>query len=111
MDIGVHQDGMIHVSELGDNYVKNVQNQFSAGSILKVRVLDFDIEKKRISLSLRQPGSKSSGRPAKKAHFKAKRKPVATLSSLKKKFSGAVKQKQNNVKLKFSVKSIMKSGR
>lgn len=108
LDLGVHQDGMIHVSELGKSFVKSVADSFQNGMILKVRILDVDVQKKRISLSLRKPGSPGA---QKKGGFKKKHKPAPTVNSLKKRFSQNSKEKQNNVKLKFSVKSIMKAGR
>jgi uncharacterized protein len=53
VDIGVHQDGLVHISELSDRFVKNPMDIVSVGDIVKVRVLDVDIERKRISLSMK----------------------------------------------------------
>ncbi len=51
VDIGVHQDGLIHVSELSDTFVRDPAEVVKAGDKLKVRVLDVDLARKRISLS------------------------------------------------------------
>lgn len=53
VDIGVHQDGLIHISQLSDKFVKNILDVISVGDIIKVKVIDVDVEKKRISLSAR----------------------------------------------------------
>lgn len=53
VDIGVHQDGLIHVSQMADHYVKNPRDYVSLGQILKVKILSVDLERKRISLTLK----------------------------------------------------------
>jgi len=53
VDIGVHQDGLVHISELADRFVKRPMDVVSVGDIVKVRVLAVDPGKKRISLSMR----------------------------------------------------------
>jgi len=55
VDIGVHQDGLIHISALSDNFVSDPRTLVKAGSIVKVWVLDVDTERKRISLSMVNP--------------------------------------------------------
>lgn len=52
VDIGVHQDGLVHISELSDKYVRSPMDVVSVGDIVKVRVLSVDVERKRISLSM-----------------------------------------------------------
>jgi len=84
VDIGVHQDGLVHLSQLADRFVKDAHEVVKAGDVVKVRVVDVDIKRKRIGLSMRkhddgvgrstpsrddrsQPrggGGKSSGKPA-----------------------------------------------
>lgn len=54
VDIGVHQDGLIHVSELADRFVKNPSDEVAVGDIVTVRVISVDVERKRISLSRRK---------------------------------------------------------
>ena len=49
VDIGVHQDGLVHISELCDRFVRNAMEVVSVGDIVKVRVLDVDLKRKRIS--------------------------------------------------------------
>ena len=53
VDIGVHQDGLVHISELADRFVKNPMEVVSVGDIVKVRVLAVDPVRKRISLSMK----------------------------------------------------------
>ena len=53
VDIGVHQDGLIHISALSDTYVKDPRDVVKAGDIVKVRVLEVDIPRKRIALTRR----------------------------------------------------------
>ncbi len=60
VDIGVHQDGLVHVSQLADHFVKNPADEVAPGQRVKVRVLDVDLERKRISLTCKM------GEPAKK---------------------------------------------
>ena len=54
VDIGVHQDGLVHISEIADHYVKHPSQVLSVGDVVKVVVLGVDEKKKRISLSIRQ---------------------------------------------------------
>lgn len=53
VDIGVHQDGLVHISELSDKFVKKAMDVVSLGDIVKVRVLEVDVARKRISLSMK----------------------------------------------------------
>jgi len=53
VDIGVHQDGLVHISQLADRFVKNPMEVVSVGDIVTVRVIDIDPAKKRISLSMK----------------------------------------------------------
>ncbi|MBY8967192.1 RNA-binding transcriptional accessory protein [Algiphilus sp. NNCM1] len=54
VDIGVHQDGLVHVSQLADKFVKNPQDVVRAGDIVKVRVVDVDLKRQRIALSMKR---------------------------------------------------------
>ncbi|MEV6876418.1 Tex family protein [Amycolatopsis sp. NPDC051128] len=63
IDVGVHQDGLAHVSALSKNFVKDPREVVKPGDIVKVKVLDVDVPRKRISLTLRlddEPGAPSS---------------------------------------------------
>ncbi len=53
VDIGVHQDGLVHISQLADKYVKHPMDIVSIGDIVKVKVLEVDTQKNRISLTMK----------------------------------------------------------
>lgn len=53
VDIGVHQDGLVHISEISEKYIKHPLEAVSVGDVVDVRVLGVDMKKKRISLSMR----------------------------------------------------------
>ena len=53
VDIGVHQDGLVHISQICDRYIKHPLDVLSVGEIVKVKVLDVDVKKKRISLTMK----------------------------------------------------------
>ena len=54
VDINVHQDGLVHISELANKYVKDPADLFNVNDIVKVKVIGVDVAKKRISLSIKQ---------------------------------------------------------
>ncbi|MGV0816666.1 Tex family protein [Martelella sp. AMO21009] len=60
VDIGVHQDGLVHVSQLADRFVKDPHEVVKAGDVVKVRVVDVDVKRRRIGLSMK----KDDGAPA-----------------------------------------------
>jgi len=67
VDIGVHQDGLVHVSALSHTFVKDPRDAVKAGDIVKVKVMEVDLPRQRIGLSMRlddEPGQARSGRPA-----------------------------------------------
>ena len=53
VDIGVHQDGLIHISHLSDSYIKDPRDAVKTGDMVKVKVLEIDVDRKRISLSMK----------------------------------------------------------
>ena len=53
VDVGVHQDGLVHISQLADQFVSDPSEIVSVGQVVRVRVLEVDTERKRISLSMR----------------------------------------------------------
>ncbi|MBI44134.1 MAG: RNA-binding transcriptional accessory protein, partial [Oceanospirillales bacterium] len=64
VDIGVHQDGLVHISALSHTFVKDPRDVVKAGDIVRVKVMEVDIPRKRIGLSMRlddQPGEKTEG--------------------------------------------------
>ena len=54
VDIGVHQDGLVHVSQLADRFVKDPRDVVKAGQIVSVTVIEVDIPRKRIALTMRK---------------------------------------------------------
>ncbi|MDB5051261.1 MAG: binding domain protein [Fibrobacteres bacterium] len=136
IDIGVHQDGLVHISEMADKFIDDAKKLVAAGQIVQVRVLDVDVGQKRISLSMKKestaqaggqreggpqkgqggkagqgPGGQGRGGQGQGQAQRAPKKPHATVDQLKDKFAGDEKQKKNNVKLAFSLKALMRSGR
>ncbi len=53
VDIGVHQDGLVHISQISDKFIKHPTDVLSVGDIVKVKILDVDKDKKRISLTMK----------------------------------------------------------
>ncbi len=70
VDIGVHQDGLVHISQLADKFVEDPRDVVKPGDVVKVRVQDVDIQRKRISLTMRSDKGADSApqRPSKPAH-------------------------------------------
>jgi uncharacterized protein len=67
VDIGVHQDGLVHISHLADRFVKDPREVVKAGDVVKVKVLEVDVPRKRIALSMKSeaaPAPKPAGSPA-----------------------------------------------
>lgn len=60
VDIGVHQDGLVHVSQLADRFVKDPHEVVKAGDVVKVRVTEVDVPRKRIGLTMRKDGGDSA---------------------------------------------------
>ena len=54
VDIGVHQDGLVHISQLSDRFVKHPSAVVKVGDIVQVRVLSVDVPKKRIALTMKK---------------------------------------------------------
>lgn len=53
VDIGVHQDGLVHISQMRDKYIKHPLEAVSVGDVVDVRVISVDVAKKRIALSMK----------------------------------------------------------
>ena len=67
VDIGVHQDGLVHISAMSEKFIEDPRTVVKAGDIVKVKVMEVDVARKRIGLSMRmgdQPGE--DNRPAKR---------------------------------------------
>ncbi len=66
VDVGVHQDGLVHISALADHFVKDPREVVRAGDIVKVRVMEVDLERRRIALSMRS-GERSDERSSERS--------------------------------------------
>ncbi|MCB6182454.1 RNA-binding transcriptional accessory protein [Leeia sp. TBRC 13508] len=73
VDIGVHQDGLVHISALSDQFVKDPHQVVKAGDIVKVKVTEIDVARKRIALSM-----KLNAEPVKQANKQTTNKPTAS---------------------------------
>ena len=62
VDIGVHQDGLVHVSQLADRFVKDPREVVKAGDIVKVRVVDVDLKRRRVALTMKLQQGAADGR-------------------------------------------------
>ena len=62
VDIGVHQDGLVHVSQLADRFVKDPHEVVKAGDVVRVRVTEVDVPRKRIGLTMRKDNSAEPSR-------------------------------------------------
>jgi uncharacterized protein len=70
VDVGVHQDGLVHISELSNRYIKEPSEAVKTGQIVKVKVLSVDLKAKRIALSIKQltaPSPRPMGNPGRPA--------------------------------------------
>lgn len=66
VDIGVHQDGLIHISALSHDYVKDPRNVVKAGDVVKVKVVEIDLKRRRVALTMRLEETKRGGASARK---------------------------------------------
>jgi uncharacterized protein len=111
VDIGVHQDGLVHISELADTFVTDPKKHVKVGQVVKVRVLEVDADLKRISLSMKsgdscpQPRSESIPKPQK--GDKKAPPPVSSLQALADKYKKD-DHKLKTVKPKFNIRQFMK---
>ncbi len=98
VDIGVHQDGLVHISQLADRYVKDPNQIVKVRQQVQVRVLEVDLQRKRISLSMKTDSGDASERPQKREKRTEKQtetKPVTTdLASALEKSGFRVKKKK-----------------
>ena len=88
VDIGVHQDGLVHVSELSDRFVRDPREVVKVGDIVRVRVLDVDVARKRISLSMRN--REKTGKTSTQAADKRPNPNARPINRLPKSPSGAM---------------------
>jgi uncharacterized protein len=78
VDIGVHQDGLVHISELSNRFIKDPSEAVKTGQIVKVKVLGVDLKAKRIALSIKQLAA-PAGKPAPRPQTQAIPKPPASM--------------------------------
>ena len=132
VDIGVHQDGLIHVSEISDKFVDDAKTVLTVGDVVKVRVMAVNVEQKRISLSMKQEaldegnvagaGQNAKSRFPQQKNRRNEQRPAvvqghATIADLKAKLAGKNTNKQpaNKPQVQISkvnsmLKQIMKKG-
>lgn len=116
VDIGVHQDGLVHISQIADRFVDDPTRVVKVGQVVKVTVLEIDEELKRISLSMKsnpdgkpQKPNKASA-PNRKTNKPTSKKPQMSTADQLKQWSGQTDKKRpaKKIKLKFSMKDILK---
>ena len=73
VDIGVHQDGLVHISQMADRFIKDPNEVVKVHQHITVKVLDVDLERKRISLSMKQDAVQESGKTGKSSKKSEKR--------------------------------------
>jgi uncharacterized protein len=79
VDIGVHQDGLVHISALAERFVKDPREVVKAGDVVKVKVLEVDVPRKRIALTMRL--SDSAEKPVREQKARNHEKPVERSSN------------------------------
>ncbi|KCZ83341.1 S1 RNA-binding domain-containing protein [Hyphomonas adhaerens MHS-3] len=86
VDIGVHQDGLVHISELADTFVKDPHSVVKTGQVVNVVVLEVDVSRKRIGLSMKRQGARPAAKPdmaSKAPDRKPSDSPFGVLASLR----------------------------
>jgi uncharacterized protein len=100
VDVGVHQDGLVHISEMADRFVKDPREVVKAGDVVKVRVKEIDVGRKRIALTMKSQssersapsqGPKSSGPPPARGNFSSSPRGGAPSENV---FAAALKRAQ-----------------
>jgi uncharacterized protein len=85
VDIGVHQDGLVHISELSDRFVKNPADIVAVQQKVTVRVLDVDLDRRRISLSMKTAPGAPTGPPLREKPPRGHSKPAGRRNHQKEK--------------------------
>ncbi|HEJ9149421.1 TPA: RNA-binding transcriptional accessory protein [Serratia marcescens] len=81
VDIGVHQDGLVHISSLADKFVEDPHTVVKAGDIVKVKVMEVDLQRKRIALSMRLDEQPGEGTPRRGGNAPAQSRGTANRSA------------------------------
>ncbi|NOT13450.1 MAG: RNA-binding transcriptional accessory protein [Methylococcaceae bacterium] len=95
VDIGVHQDGLVHISHLSDTFIKDPRDAVKTGDMVKVKVLEVDVDRKRISLSMKSSVELSDNPKSARNQQKPAEKPkppAAAQSSMANAFAKALKK-------------------
>ena len=82
VDIGVHQDGLVHISHLANRYIKDPHQVVKVGDPVKVKVLSIDLPRKRIALSIKE--AEGGGSPPPKPQQRPAAKPLDTAAAFEK---------------------------
>jgi len=102
VDVGVHQDGLVHISSLTDKFVSDPHTVVKAGDVVKVKVMEVDIERRRIALSMRLDEKIDTEKATRQSQGKPQnsyqKKPAAGKSSVNTKSSGHNKPASKPVK-------------
>jgi protein Tex len=101
VDVGVHQDGLVHVSELADRFVKDPHEVVKAGDVVKVRVKEVDVGRKRIALTMRSgaidrssPAVGNNARPSAPSSGPRQSAPPAQSAPAESAFAAALRRAQ-----------------
>jgi uncharacterized protein len=81
VDIGVHQDGLVHISHLSDNFIKDPRDAVKTGDVVKVTVVEINVERKRIALSMKSVVDANDIKPARDTRQAMKTKPAPVQQS------------------------------
>ncbi len=95
VDVGVHQDGLVHVSAMSRTFVKDPRDVVKSGDVVKVKVLDVDVPRKRISLTLRLDDEAAADGPAEgvQGRAAARRAPAAAAPGRRWRWQGRPRQR------------------
>ncbi len=97
VDVGVHQDGLVHISALSNTFVKDPREVVKAGDIVKVKIMEVDVERKRIAMSMRlddTPGEKTSAKKTAQAPRKKPQQAAAKQGTMAALFQAAAKKQK-----------------
>ena len=94
VDIGVHQDGLVHISHLSDTFVKDPRDVVKTGDMVKVKVLEVDVSRQRISLTMKKDGESADAKPARTPtkQVKQPKQPAPVKGSMADAFARAMKK-------------------
>ena len=109
VDVGVHQDGLVHISELSDQFVDDPSKVVSVGDIVQVRVIDVDMQRRRIGLSCKKESSEQANQGrgrSKQLSSPSKRGPIKSRGNRPQNGKGGQSRRQEPNK-KFTMEDLM----